>query len=191
MQNSLLGLYRSLLHDVLTVRPELIPRVFPELWEQAKLVPWQIQTEFPLSMENIRIALTHLIKAPDIYDDICFCFFIDGLDEYIGTHEEDQKYLTQLLCDWTASASKSVKICVSSREYNVFLNAFSSKQRIRLQDLTWSDMERYVKDNLAYVEDSLGIETVMQNTVRKANGIFLWLALAVKQFVDDSRMLTP
>jgi hypothetical protein len=180
MQNSLLGLYRSLLHDVLTVRPELIPRVFPELWEQVKLVPWQIQTEFPLSMEDIRIAFTHLIKTPDIYDDICFCFFIDGLDEYIGTHEEDQKYLTQLLCDWTASASKSVKICVSSREYNVFLNAFSSKQRIRLQDLTWSDMERYVKDNLAYVEDSLGIETVMQNTVRKANGIFLWLALAVK-----------
>jgi hypothetical protein len=192
LQKSLPGLYRSLLHDILQARPELIATVFPELWEEVKSRPWQIQTELSLSIKEIRSAFVNLIKSQHTYDDLCFCFFIDGLDEYVGTHQEDHMYLTQLLRDWTNSEPRNVKICVSSREDNVFLNAFSSKQRIRLQDLTRHDMERYIRDKLAHISDSVELGNLMDTTIQKANGIFLWLALAVKTIrrrLEDSHTL--
>lgn len=180
LQKSLAGLFRSLLHDILKACPELTPEVFPELWDQVKLLPWQVQTELTLSKTEIQAAFAQLIKNRQLYQDLCFCFFIDGLDEYVGTHEEDHLHMIQLLCDWTKAAPEGVKICVSSREDNVFLNAFSGQQRIRLQDLTRADMERYIRDNLADIDDEKTMESLVQNITDKAKGIFLWVALAVK-----------
>lgn len=180
LQKSLAGLFRSLLHDILKACPELTPKVFPELWDQVKLLPWQVETELTLSKTEIQTAFAQLIKNRQLYQDLCFCFFIDGLDEYVGTHEEDHLHMTQLLCDWTNAAPEGVKICVSSREDNVFLNAFSGQQRIRLQDLTRADMEQYIRDNLTDIGDERIMESLVQNITDKAKGIFLWVALAVK-----------
>lgn len=180
LQKSLAGLFRSLLYDILKACPELTPKVFPELWDRVKLLPWQVQTELTLSKTEIQTAFAQLIKNRQLYQDLCFCFFIDGLDEYVGTHEEDHLHMTQLLRDWTNAAPEGVKICVSSREDNVFLNAFSDQQRIRLQDLTRADMERYIRDNLANIDDEKTMKSLVQNITDKAKGIFLWVALAVK-----------
>jgi len=180
LQKSLAGLFRSLLHDILKACPELTPKVFPELWDRVKLLPWQVQTELALSKTEIQTAFAQLIKNRQLYQDLCFCFFIDGLDEYVGTHEEDHLHMTRLLRDWTNAAPEGVKICVSSREDNVFLNAFSGQQRIRLQDLTRADMERYIRDNLADIDDEETMKSLVQNITDKARGIFLWVALAVK-----------
>ena len=180
LQKSLAGLFRSLLYDILKACPELTPKVFPELWDRVKLLPWQVQTELTLSKTEIQTAFARLIKNRQLYQDLCFCFFIDGLDEYVGTHEEDHLHMTQLLRDWTNAAPEGVKICVSSREDNVFLNAFSGQQRIRLQDLTRADMERYIRDNLADIDDEKTMKSLVQNITDKAKGIFLWVALAVK-----------
>lgn len=180
LQKSLAGLFRSLLHDILIACPELTPKVFPELWDRVKLLPWQVQTELTLSKTEIQTAFAQLIKNQQLYQDLCFCFFIDGLDEYVGTHEEDHLHMTQLLRDWANAAPEGVKICVSSREDNVFLNAFSGQQRIRLQDLTRADMERYIRDNLADIDDEETMGSLVQNITDKAKGIFLWVALAVK-----------
>lgn len=180
LQKSLAGLFRSLLHDILKACPELTPKVFPELWDRVKLLPWQVHTELTLSKTEIQTAFAQLIKNRLLYQDLCFCFFIDGLDEYVGTHEEDHLHMTQLLRDWTNAAPEGVKICVSSREDNVFLNAFSGQQRIRLQDLTRADMERYIRDNLADIDNEKTMKSLVQNITDKAEGIFLWVALAVK-----------
>jgi len=180
LQKSLAGLFRSLLHDILKACPELTPKVFPELWDRVNLLPWQVQTELTLSKTEIQTAFAQLIKNRQLYQDLCFCFFIDGLDEYVGTHEEDHLHMTQLLRDWTNAAPEGVKICVSSREDNVFLNAFSGQQRIRLQDLTRADMERYIRDNLGDIDDEKTMKSLVQNITNKAKGIFLWVALAVK-----------
>jgi hypothetical protein len=111
-------------------------------------VPWQVQTELDLGNKEIRAAFSRLIENRNLYKKHCFCFFIDGLDEYEETRQEDYKVMVELLCSWTRAAPQDVKICVSSREYNVFLNAFSTERRLRLQDLTRRDMELYVRDKL-------------------------------------------
>ncbi len=130
MQKSLAGLIRSLLHDVLRGYPELMRDILPNYWERVKSTPWQVQPNLSISDKDIRRAFSRLISDPSLYMNHCFCFFIDGLDEYEGSHQEDPKTLVDLLINWTKNASTTVKICVSSREYNLFMNYFSESQRI-------------------------------------------------------------
>ena len=140
MQKSLTGLIRSLLHDVLKECPDLIREILPDYWGQIKSTPWQVQSKLPLTDKEIREAFSRLISDPTLYTNHCFCFFIDGLDEYEGTYQEDPKTLVELLNSWTRHAPTAIKICVSSRGYNVFMNAFAEDQRICLHNLTRSDM---------------------------------------------------
>jgi hypothetical protein len=156
--------------------PDLIPVVLPGLWEETKSAPWQVKTEL---YKEIRAAFSRLIRNRNLYRKHCFCFFIDGLDEYEETTQEDYTSMVELLCGWTTAAPEDVKICVSSREYNVFLNAFSDERRLRLQDLTREDMERYVRDKLkSYSGEELG--HLVRLITDESNGIFLWVALVVK-----------
>jgi hypothetical protein len=153
--------------------------VLPNQWNEVQSMPWQVQSQLQFSTKNIRAAFSRLCEVRNLYERHCFCYFIDGLDEYEETHQEDYKSMVEILSSWTTASPDDVKICVSSREYNVFLNGFSSERRIRLQDLTKEDMQRYVRDKLQSTEgpDS---EKLVQAIVDKGNGIFLWVALVVK-----------
>ena len=180
LQKSLTGLFRSLLHDTLEACPELIPVVLPEQWAQVKSMPWQTQTDVRFRKEQIRNAFIRMIEHRDYLVKHCFCFFIDGLDEYEETIQEDYLDMVKLLSGWTAAAPEAVKICVSSREYNVFLNYFSKERRICLQDLTRPDMERYIRDKLRDMDIEAEKAILIKKIADKASGIFLWVALVVK-----------
>ena len=193
LQKSLAGLLRSLLHDTLKACPELIPEVLPKSWNQMKSMPWQVQTELHLPAPEIRAAFGRLIERRSLYKKHCFCFFIDGLDEYEGTYQEDCKAMVELLRSWTEFAPADVKICVSSREYNVFMNAFSPDRRLRLQDLTQKDMKNYVQDKLGHIPDEADITSLVVSITEKAQGIFLWVAVVVKrmrELIENGSKLT-
>jgi len=193
LQKSLAGLLRSLLHDTLKACPELIPEVLPKYWNQMKSMPWQVQTELYLPAPEIRAAFDRLIERRSLYKKHCFCFFIDGLDEYEGTYQEDCKAMVELLRSWTEFAPADVKICVSSREYNVFMNAFSPNRRLRLQDLTQKDMESYVQDKLKHLPGEANITSLVNSITEKAQGIFLWVAIVVKrmrELIENGSKLT-
>jgi hypothetical protein len=144
------------------------------------LLPWQAQLEFHVRNEDVREAFRRLIKLRNLYDKRCFCFLIDGLDEYEETRREDYKDMVDLLHSWTKSAPDDVKICVSSRDYNVFLNRFSPEKRLRLQDLTRRDMQQYVEDKLGEIADAKKRSELVGAIVEKADGIFFWVALVVR-----------
>lgn len=180
LQKSLEGLFRSLLYDMLRGCPELIPEVLPDAWRQVISPTWQTHASLYFRNEEIRTGFYRLIKLRNVYENHCFCFFIDGLDEYEETGQEDYKSMAKLLHEWTALAPGDVKICVSSREYNVFLNLFSAEIRFRLQELTARDMKRYIKDRLEEIEDQEGRGNLIDAIVKKADGIFLWVAVVVK-----------
>jgi hypothetical protein len=185
MQKSLTGLIRSLLHDVLETCPELVQDILPGYWERVKSTPWQTQSIPGLNDREIRAAFSRMISDPKLYTNHCFCFFIDGLDEYEETRQEDSKTLVDLLTTWTDLAPATVKICVSSREYNVFMNAFANNPRIRLHNLTKSDMTRYVSDKLQHMDDETDRETLVKVIVENAEGIFVWVALVVRRIREQ------
>lgn len=185
MQKSLTGLIRSLLHDVLKECPDLIREILPGYWRLMKSTPWQVQSKLPLTDTEVRGAFSRLISDPNLYKDHCFCFFIDGLDEYEGTYQEDPKTLVDLLNSWTRHALTAVKICVSSRGYNVFLNAFAENQRIYLHNLTRSDMTKYVLNKLRHMDSNEDRMTLAKAMVENAQGIFVWITLVVKRIREQ------
>ena len=179
MQKSLYGLFRSLLHDTLKECPELIPTVLPDLWQHVTSLPWQTSANFQLRADTVRTGFFRLLHCRDLYKQHCFCFFIDGLDEFEETHQVDYKAMVEILASWTKTATDDVKLCVSSREYNVFLNFFDRNKRLCLQDLTKADMENYIRDRLLDIND-LEKESIIRTILAKAAGIFLWVTLVIK-----------
>jgi len=179
MQKSLYGLFRSLLHDTLKECPELIPTVLPDLWQHVTSLPWQTSADFQLRADTVRTGFFRLLHCRDLYKQHCFCFFIDGLDEFEETHQVDYKAMVEILASWTKTATDDVKLCVSSRENNVFLNFFDRNKRLCLQDLTKADMENYIRDRLLDIND-LEKESIIRTILGKAAGIFLWVTLVIK-----------
>lgn len=125
-------------------------------------------------------AFESVIKSDDVLQENCFAFFIDGLDEFQSTVQDDHRDLVRLLCQWAASESGNIKICVSSREYPVFMDGFTPTMRIRLHDLTRHDMDTYIRDKIAHASAEESFESLVSSIMNKANGVFLWVALVVK-----------
>lgn len=76
-----------------------------------------------------------------------------------------------------------VKVCLSSRPYRSCSEAFGSSPRLRLQDLTKPDIEIYVWDHLQpwlRVKPTVDTSAFFDDVVGKAEGIFLWVELVVK-----------
>jgi hypothetical protein len=126
MQKSQIGILQSLLYQVFRACPALILEVCR--LNRGK-EPWNRKELF----ETLDKVAKQKVLPPK------FCFFIDGLDEYESEHEG----LIALLQDF--ASSPSIKLCISSRPWNPFLDAFEDSQwKLVLEDLTKDDMRKYV-----------------------------------------------
>lgn len=180
LQKSLKGIVRGLLHCVLSEAPDLIPIVFPAQWEE--------------SMFNDKIHIEHhecqqgfsLLTSMNAHArNHKFAFFIDGLDEFDGNHSD----LVRQLFDWVTN-SQNVKLCVSSREWAVFHDAFKDCPHFGLHHLTRSDMQRVVRDRFQQMNtETLNSETTQlqwleDDVVEKSDGVFLWLSLVLRHLEE-------
>ncbi|KAK4445749.1 hypothetical protein QBC34DRAFT_471543 [Podospora aff. communis PSN243] len=175
IQKSLEGLLRSLLYGILRQEPALIPKVLPEpLTDRHEQIRW--------TQANLEAALKR-ISSEDCGDKMCF--FIDGLDEYSGDHQEICETLVQL------SQSPSIKICVSSRPWNVFEDALGGnlQQKLYMHHLTEKDIRNYVEAALCHHprwQILIGqsghepAEALISDTVFKSSGVFLWVTLVTR-----------
>ena len=183
LQRSQEGLLRSLLHGILFQCPELMPQVIPKQWEQRNTdhVKSHFWTRAELLSAFAELSRQTLKKK--------FCFFVDGLDEYDGDHAEVVDLVQGL------TRSDDIKICLSSRPWNVFTRAFGwgSHPAIRLEDLTWRDIQSYVRDTLGSNKlfcqlmagkDSVRCENLQVEIVSRAQGVFLWVFLVVRSLVQ-------
>ncbi|CAG8978874.1 hypothetical protein HYALB_00005211 [Hymenoscyphus albidus] len=178
-QRSLNGFSRKILFDILKLCPELIQVALPDEWKVETLLPWQDERHLELTEKQVKESFIKIIKDDSLYSRYRYCYFIDGLDEFEETHQDDYKSVVETLISWTKGSPSNVKLCVSSREYNVFLHGFSKDKRIRLQDLTRSDMEHYIRDKLP-IPRARELESLTSQIVEKGNGMFLWVSLVVR-----------
>ena len=128
------GLLRSLLFQILRQFPDLFPRLFPEKWELATFFRAPSSRSLNWSLEELRKALRRLRTGGY---DFRLCLFVDGLDEFSGNHME----LAKLLID--IGSSPHVKICVASRPWNVFEDAFELRPSLLLQSFTYGDIKHF------------------------------------------------
>lgn len=173
IQKSHEGLLRGLLYEILCLRPNLIPIGCPDRWSQT-----ETYAEWPISY--LHESLSRVFSAAAL-DDISFCFFIDGLDEFDGDHLQ----LCQILKD--LAAFKNVKLCLSSRPWNVFDDAFGNGPlKLYVHDLTKDDIRNFSRSSLQEHPrwNSINVggqgEWLISEISEKAWGVFLWAFLVTK-----------
>ncbi|KAM3078254.1 hypothetical protein ACMFMF_004660 [Clarireedia jacksonii] len=177
------GFYRVILFHILRHCPELVGVIFPSEEES-----FMDAMEFPI--EQLEQAMRRLEKL-QYSDTHCFCYFIDGLDEYEGD-TTDQRVLAQQLVDWSSAAE--VKIICSSRPNPIFQEAFDHiGMVINLHDLTAHDIEQFAKDRFNTILDKaehLAARNVCVDLVnvivKRAEGVFLWASLVVRSLLNAS-----
>lgn len=189
LQKSLEGLLRSLLWQILHELPNINCLAFnigpgPE---QSRRVP----REHSLIGAWTKPRLLRLLKEviDQLQSSFYLCFFIDGLDEF----DEDDDELIAFVQELVSSAG--VKVCSSSRPHKVFEDAFGLSPKLRLQDLTSKDIQRYVNDKFQAVPQlksmTLGngyeMDNLINQVVNRADGVFLWVSLAVKDQIRGLR----
>lgn len=177
VQKSQEGLFRSLLYEILSQCPDLTRTVCSSKAAtfrpfERELVPWTRQELW----DAIRLLKqTSGVRAR-------FCFFVDGLDEYDGKPDQIVSVLESLRT-WS-----DIKLCVSSRPYNEFKDAFGRPcdPQLALEYLTREDIRLYVRSTL---EDNPRFKALkarddrsqdlVREIVDKAQGVFLWVTLVV------------
>lgn len=179
MQKSQNGLFRTLLCQILIQCPGVIPLVCGERWDD---------DTFDLLEGWTRTELLNTFKRLATFQQLpsrC-CLFVDGLDEYNGDHRELLNVLN------TISQSPDIKLCVSSRPWNDFIDVFGhSHWKLYVQDLTANDIRLYVKDNLEQdsrfqyhlSRDYSATQSLIRQICAKADGVFLWVYLVVRSLL--------
>ncbi|KAF8851978.1 hypothetical protein BDZ45DRAFT_600666, partial [Acephala macrosclerotiorum] len=192
-QRSQKGLLRSLLFQILSRHPDLIPIVAPELW--ASLYSRSITKEEPL--QRIPLEGCTLRRLKEMFRallnqkmcDIKICLLIDGLDEFDGDHDEISTFFNEV------ASFPGIKVCLSSRPWPVFEELFLDCPKLRLQDLTHRDIKHYVSDkmrrNAAFqrlgMEEPKEAPALIEEIVEKAKGVFVWVKLVVQSLLNGLR----
>ena len=187
LQKNHQGMLQSLLFQIADQRQDLIPLMMDRQVSSAHARGESLQP-LPIhewTVRRLRAVLEQLLlhKPPSV----SFCFFIDGLDEFIG--DDDQLIETIRLLN---KASRT-KVCVSSRPEQIFRQGFSNSPQIRLQDLNHGDIVRAATDGLLPVlmgqfpRSEAAIYTLIRSVISKAQGVFLWLDLVAKDIRRGAR----
>jgi hypothetical protein len=181
MQKSHQGLLRALLFQVLGKHPDLIPVVFPERWKKSYLGCLDLGEQIApdsWSLRELTTAFTTLVRQNAL--PIKLCFLIDEFDEFDGEADELCGLFKELGC------SDNSKFCVSSRPWMEFQDSFRKCASLRLQDLTFKDIETYVNDKFRRHFERLEAQSadvdssLVAEIVKRANGVFLWVQIVVK-----------
>lgn len=177
IQKSWQGLLQSLLFDVCRQHAALVlPIISPTRWAAAQRGEWPLATE-PWSLTELTNGFRRLAGAHAT--PVRLCFFVDGLDEYDSDHGE----LCRVLRDM--ARSPHIKLCVSSRPWDVFVHHFGDEadRRLDIHALTSRDIQNFVASQLrahprwkgAAQDGNRDEETqLIQRVAAQADGVFIW-----------------
>lgn len=188
-QKSETGLLRTLLYEVFVRCPLCMPIIAPDRWERAgsrKLGQRAPAIPEPWSRTELSKALQALANYENISTK--FCFFIDGMDEYNDDHSE--------LCEVLKTIVKSpnIRLCVSSRPWNIFQDSFGQEQAhmIQVHNFTQKDIERFARDRLEChpawstrrFQQRQTKDKIIRDIRDRAEGVFLWAFLVTRSLRD-------
>lgn len=174
MQRNTKGLLCSLLFQLLSESPEALGVILSAL-PSARLK----DSDSDWSIAELLSAYRHTMR---VYDRP-ICVFLDGIDEYMDTNDSVIELLS--LVHQLAQA-KNAKFCLSSRPDPLLLQRLTVYAQLRLQDLTQEDLTLYAEGHLLpgtlerLRKSSKEGTNIVASLVHKAEGVFLWLCLAIK-----------
>lgn len=185
MQKSWKGLQRTILFQALHLNPDLTRTIAPRRWTFARVCmgapkfpqwpDWEVEESFELLMGVCG-------KATKI------ALFIDGLDEF----ESPPSSVVQLIDGLSKVEKNSLKVCVASRPWTEFDDAYHGRPSLQMHLLTRDDLSTFVNGRLnssrgfrelqhIYPKES---SELAEGVVTKAEGVFLWVSLVVQSLLE-------
>lgn len=188
MQKSIVGLLRAILYQLLSQVRLHWPGMIPEIvgrraWQVASTASSTVLNWTQMDLQDTLYSLLRLSQTSSV-----ILLLIDGLDELDGTEDTREELLQFLL---KVSGLANVKICLSSRPWNSFRDAFDDCPNLRLEDATQSDIELFIKAQLTSQprfrlmlrHQRFGAEDLMHGISRRASGVFLWVRLVIRHLL--------
>ncbi|KAF5656529.1 P-loop containing protein [Fusarium circinatum] len=180
-QKNMDGMYRTLLHTILSKHRELIPQIFGDHWNTLSEELSMSQPPLEINRNEIKTALEELIT--DSTRGYQYCFFIDGLDEFNDDNMPNYSLASQL-DRWVDH--QGIKICVSSREHAPWTPYFAKFPRLRIHLTTEQDIRRMIDkylfdDRHLKTFDPTESEKFVSRFVHKADGVFIWVKLVLHE----------
>ncbi|KEF52071.1 uncharacterized protein A1O9_12061, partial [Exophiala aquamarina CBS 119918] len=180
-QKSREGMLRSILHQVLSTRRDLIPKVFGQFFEST----------LPLSQGFIswKTLSGSFISMLDHLQDAKVCFFLDGLDEQRMIDRMDEYTEKEEIVHFLRRFKNrgNVKVCISSRELGMFEQGFRNFPRLQVHEHTANSIAQYCEVRLteeaSYLMDR---PDFVFSITEKSRGVFLWVRIVVDMLVKGS-----
>lgn len=178
LQKSQEGLLRTLLLQIIEKAPHLGPKLLPARWAALKVFGERSVQQLPQwTWRELFGSLTLFASLDD--QPFNLAFFIDGLDEFDGDHARLIDLIKLL------HSRPGIKVCVSSRPWSDFRDAFADCPQLRMEMLTKRDMELFVRGkfetNRAFTELQAAFpvdaQELLSGIVEKAKGVFLWVSI--------------
>ena len=191
LQKSFQGLKRTILLQTLQQHPELIPLVTPRRWALVRII--REATHFPTFPHwedwEVDEAFDYLLS--ECGKSIRVAMFVDGLDEF-DAPPKDVVSLIDSIISQTRDSDDGIKICISSRPWIEFQDAYHDIPKLQMDLHTGKDMAIFLRHRFAdcralvelarfHPEDTARLRVTMQ---QKANGVFIWLKLVGDSLVE-------
>ncbi|TGJ80213.1 hypothetical protein E0Z10_g8538 [Xylaria hypoxylon] len=180
LQRSQEGLLRSLLFHVFTKNPRSIR-------DLDKAEYGMVKNDLRTGLRSVKTLMRLLRRLVEETPTMRYCFFIDGLDEFIDPHADLIEMINSL------AKYKNLKLCVSNRPLSHFTDAYGNdpEAQLKVENLTLTDIQSFVADKLnankpfqTKVIDNPWYQTLMTQPVEKSNGVFLWVVLIVRSLLE-------
>lgn len=188
LQKSVAGLLRALLVQLLEQQPHLVAHVV----RQRKWTVAQTSENHAIDWTNsdLQQALQEFILSVRRYARVFL--LLDGLDELDGSDDARDELISLII---SMASLENVKICLSSRPWNIFRDAFGHFPQLRLEDLTHRDISKYVEAQLhSHIRfqhilryDRMNAVDLTSEITNKAAGVFLWVRLVVRELLKGLR----
>ncbi|KIW92795.1 uncharacterized protein Z519_06644 [Cladophialophora bantiana CBS 173.52] len=191
LEKSKEGLLRRLLWQCIGSRPDIVEKVCGRRWLVARAFPdaelqlpeWDL-TELEESFRSLLLLSGQMFRL---------ALFIDGLDEFSGDHRELMGWIHEI------NQNYDVKICVASRNWPEFSDLLSQGPHLKMENLTQADIQADVAGRFAECGGFRDLQPIypsecqslLDNMVQKAQGVFLWVRLVVKSltvWLDKRRL---
>lgn len=169
-ERSTTGLYRSLLHQLLTKTPDLEGALEWMTVDGARVIERNGWQEEALK-QTLRNAVQRL-------GDRSLTLFIDALDECDKQQVAGMVSFFEELCELAAEKQVLLQICFSSRHYPTVLVRKGIELTLEGEEGQAGDIQVYIRSKLR-VGKSKAAQSLMSDIFDKSSRIFLWVVLVL------------
>ncbi|KAI9711226.1 MAG: hypothetical protein M1820_002213 [Bogoriella megaspora] len=176
LQTKALGLYRSILYQILSKIPELLSE-FSSEFQHVVITEGQVPDIWIKYERELRKSFkNYVIRASKVY---AVYLFIDALDESDGNMARDIVELLSHSVLASREGSGNLHICFSCRHYPNFDSPGSLTIEVEAENER--DIVTYIYNELQDRPEALQLK---DNIVQKSRGIFQWTALVVAMIAE-------